>query len=176
MKKQTGEEFKNKWKVLAKLSFNNTYLTDISHWICGCPSFLTSHFLICKHLVQQKGDVDISQFFDQVHHHRQYPFIDTTLTEINNFKQLVVQMLCIEVEDEDLVVYEEVYIRLIDVMEKTLEILKDQQDKKNFKWVKGIEKNFKPIEDMLTEISVYKRRRTMPRTFKNHSYNTLFFN
>jgi hypothetical protein len=29
---------------------------------------------------------------------------------------------------------------------------------------------------MLNEISVYKWRKTMPCTFKDHSHNTLFFN
>jgi len=47
-------------------------------------------------------------------------------------------------------------------MEKTLEILKDQQSKGNFKWIKDVEKNFKLIKKMLTEIMIYKRRKTMP--------------
>jgi hypothetical protein len=167
--------FKKEWKNLAEQPLNNMYLTDISNWICGCPAFFISRFLICKHLVQQKGDIDV-RFFDQVHHHHQYPFINIALTEINDFKQSVVQASYLEDEDENSIIYEEVYNRLIDIMERSLEILKDQQGKKNFKWVKGVEKNFKPIEDMLAEISVYKRRRTMPRTFKDHSHNTLFFN
>ncbi|RHZ84589.1 hypothetical protein Glove_79g125 [Diversispora epigaea] len=75
-------------------------------------------------------------------------------------------------QDEDSKVYEDMYCKLI----KLIDILKDQQCKKNFKWIKGIEKNFKPIEEMLNEISVYKRRKTMPRTLKDHSHNTLFFN
>jgi len=61
-------------------------------------------------------------------------------------------------------------------MERALVILKDQQIKENFKWVRSVEKNFKPVEVMLSEITLYKRRRTMPRTFKDHSYNTIFFN
>ncbi len=60
-------------------------------------------------------------------------------------------------------------------MEKTLEILKDQQDKENFKWIKSVEKNFKLVEKMLSKITIYKRKRIMPRTFKDHSYNILFF-
>ena len=66
------------------------------------------------------------------------------------------------IEDEDSRIYEELYNQLIDIMEKTLEILKDQQSKGNFKWIKGVEKNFKPIKKMLTEIMIYKRRKTMP--------------
>ena len=53
-------------------------------------------------------------------------------------------------------VCDEVYNRLINVMERTLEILKDQQTKKNFKWVQSIEKNFKPVEVMLSELTLYK--------------------
>ncbi|CAB4425108.1 unnamed protein product [Rhizophagus irregularis] len=64
----------------------------------------------------------------------------------------------------------------IDTTEKILEILQDQQGKRNLKWAKGIENNFKLLEKMLSEITLYKRRRTMPRTYKDHSYNTLFFN
>jgi len=79
-------------------------------------------------------------------------------------------------EDNDLQVCEELYDRLIDTTEKILEILKDQRDKRNLRWAKGIENNFKPMEKMLSEITLYKRRRTMPRTFKDHSCNTLFFN
>ena len=80
------------------------------------------------------------------------------------------------VEDENSQIYEELYNHLIDMMEESLEILKDQQRKGNFKWIKSVEKNFKPIEKMLSEITLYKRRRTMSRTFKDHLHNTLFFN
>jgi hypothetical protein len=100
-------------------------------------------------------------------------------------------------EGDNLQDYEELYDRLIVTTERILEILKgnirifyiysksfinmylilfviNQRDKKNFKWVKNIEKNFKPIKNMVSEITVYKKRRTMPR-FKDHSHNTLFF-
>ncbi|GBB84216.1 hypothetical protein RclHR1_10840001 [Rhizophagus clarus] len=54
--------------------------------------------------------------------------------------------------------------------------LYDQRNKGNLRWARSVEKNFKEIEKMLSEITLYKRRRTMPRTFKDHSNNTLFFN
>ncbi|PKY52638.1 hypothetical protein RhiirA4_470400 [Rhizophagus irregularis] len=119
-----------------------------------------------------------SQFFDNVHRHHQYPFLDTSLSQNYNLVQLTSQAVTnIEVnENENTQVYEELYDHLIDNMEKSLEILKDQRSKRNFKWIKGIEKNFKPIEKMLSDISLYKQKRTMPRRFKDHSHNTLFFN
>ncbi len=52
----------------------------------------------------------------------------------------------------------------------------DQRDKRNLKWARNIEKNFKEIEKMLSEITLYKRRRTMPRTYKDYSNNMIFFN
>jgi len=80
------------------------------------------------------------------------------------------------IEEENLQEVEELYEWLIDVTERVLEVLKDQQSKKNSQWIKSVEKNFKAIETMMSEVTVYKRRRTMPRTFKDHSHNTLFFN
>jgi hypothetical protein len=79
-------------------------------------------------------------------------------------------------EEKNLQEAEDLYERLIDVTERVLEVLKDQQSKKNSQWIKSVEKNFKAIEMMMSEVTVYKRRRTMPRTFKDHSHNTLFFN
>ena len=65
------------------------------------------------------------------------------------------------IEDKDSRIYKKLYNQLIDIMEKTLEILKDQQSKGNFKWIKDVEKNFKLIKKMLTEITIYKRRKIM---------------
>ncbi|CAG8578680.1 5605_t:CDS:2, partial [Scutellospora calospora] len=60
------KSFKQEWKKLKSSTIHNdnTYLTSLSNWVCGCPYFATSRFFICKHLVQQKGIVD-AQFFDQ---------------------------------------------------------------------------------------------------------------
>jgi hypothetical protein len=29
-----------------------TYLTDIDKWVCSCPRFFKSRFLMCKHLIR----------------------------------------------------------------------------------------------------------------------------
>src|SRR5205809_74974 len=39
------KSFKKEWKELSTQTINNSYLTDINNWICGCPYFLKSHFL-----------------------------------------------------------------------------------------------------------------------------------
>ncbi|RHZ75509.1 hypothetical protein Glove_213g137 [Diversispora epigaea] len=167
-----------------KRKFEQVFLVKQKKADC-CSFFFTNCFFICKHLVQQKGIVDVP-FFDQIHRCYEYPFLNT-LFQINNSNQFLQITSNIEtIENEKLKVIEkenleneeceELYNHLIDTMEKSLEILKDQQSKKNFKWIKGVEKNFIPIQKMLLEITLYKRRRVMPRTFKDHSCNTMFFN
>ena len=42
-KAEWRKAFKREWKKLIKQPINNdTYLTDINNWICGCLAFLTS--------------------------------------------------------------------------------------------------------------------------------------
>jgi len=83
-------------------------------------------YLICKHLVQGKGDVDI-QFFDQVCRWHQYPFLGISMP-MNNFKTSIIISETFKdndlFEDTDLQMCKEVYDRLINTTEKILEILK----------------------------------------------------
>lgn len=51
--------------------------------------------------MQQKGDIDV-QFFNQVHRHHQYPFLNITFTEANDFKQSIVQISYFEGEDDEI--------------------------------------------------------------------------
>ncbi|GES88228.1 hypothetical protein GLOIN_2v1481686 [Rhizophagus clarus] len=106
-----------------------------------------------------------AQFFDQVHHHHSYPFLNTSLIPVENSREPMEIVGIFEeensLEDNDSHICKELY---------------DQRNKGNLRWARSVEKNFKEIEKMLSEITLYKRRRTMPRTFKDHSNNTLFFN
>ena len=53
------KELKCEWKRLQKkeIIYPNAYLTDVDRWICSCKYFLTSRFMICKHLIHLKGSV-----------------------------------------------------------------------------------------------------------------------
>ena len=50
------KQFKHEWKKLAHTVIttpvNNKYRPDPVWWVCTCPLFVCSCFLICKHLVQ----------------------------------------------------------------------------------------------------------------------------
>jgi hypothetical protein len=70
------KEFKKQWKLCAvkpiedpdKLEYNpRPYL-----WVCSCPAFIKSRFLICKHLVQKVHPVKPA-FFYQVSRERVCP-------------------------------------------------------------------------------------------------------
>ena len=69
-----------------------------------------------------------------------------------------------------------IYDRLINVTEKALGFLKEHKEAKNSKWIKGVERNFLLVENMVREIETYRHRRTMPLTWKDHSNNTRYLN
>ncbi|KAF5324409.1 hypothetical protein D9619_011185 [Psilocybe cf. subviscida] len=71
------KDFKREWKKLEKrditLPINDAYRPNVRKWICTCPAFVTSRFLICKHLIQLVDRVP-PKFFLEVKRHRSTPF------------------------------------------------------------------------------------------------------
>jgi hypothetical protein len=43
-----------------------THHTDISRWVCSCPSFLISRFLLCKHLVREANRLTKNKLKDDL--------------------------------------------------------------------------------------------------------------
>jgi hypothetical protein len=70
------KEFKRTWKKLAKtpieLPINDKYRPDSRRWVCTCPNFVRSRFLVCKHLVQSVQQVP-PLFFLEVKRNRTTP-------------------------------------------------------------------------------------------------------
>ncbi|CAB4424214.1 unnamed protein product [Rhizophagus irregularis] len=120
-----------RWFLWLRAGCSNKLFNFKDQYVCRSTleTFLTSRFFICKHLVQQKGTVN-SQFFDNVHRHHQYPFLDTSLSQNYNLAQLTSQAVTnIEVnENENTQVYERLYNHLIDNVEKSLRNSKDQTE------------------------------------------------
>jgi hypothetical protein len=169
------KQFKAEWKQLSKRSIENTYATNLQNWVCSCPYFLINRFMICKHLVQLKGVVN-AEFFRKI---QQNPFICEGICEIPSS---MVRTIATS-ETENAALTEEgwedsvnIYDRLIDVTEKALGYLKEHKETKNSRWIKGVERNFLLIENMVREVETYRHRRTMPLTWKDHSNNTRFLN
>jgi hypothetical protein len=71
------KEFKSEWKKAMKtqitMPLNEKYRPDPKRFICTCPQFVISRFLICKHLVQLFHPVD-PVFFLEVTRNRSTPF------------------------------------------------------------------------------------------------------
>lgn len=68
-------------------------------------------FLLAVFYLQTPSAAKDVKFFNQFHRHHQYPFINIASTEINSFKHSIVQASYLESEDENSVIYEEVYNR-----------------------------------------------------------------
>jgi hypothetical protein len=43
-----------------------THHTDISRWVCSCPAFLISRFLLCKHLVREANWLTTNKLKDDL--------------------------------------------------------------------------------------------------------------
>ncbi|KAJ6546393.1 hypothetical protein DFH09DRAFT_927184, partial [Mycena vulgaris] len=71
------KDFKSEWRRCREtpitLPLNPKYRPDPHKWVCTCPYFSKSWFLICKHLVQAVHPVH-PLFFLQVHRNRTTPF------------------------------------------------------------------------------------------------------
>ena len=70
-------DFKSEWKKAMRtpiiMPLNKKYQPDIKHFICTCPHFVVSRFLLCKHLVRQFKPVN-PKFFLEVTRNRCIPF------------------------------------------------------------------------------------------------------
>ncbi|CAG8850941.1 21696_t:CDS:1, partial [Racocetra persica] len=52
---------------------------------------------------------------------------------------------------------------------KALEIVREQKTKQNYKWSKSVKSSFAGLQKIVTDIEIYKRRTTNPRTWKDHN-------
>jgi hypothetical protein len=71
------KDFKSEWKKAMKtpitMPLNERYRPDTKRFVCTCPRFVMSRFLICKHLIQQFHPVN-PHFFLEVTRNRTLPF------------------------------------------------------------------------------------------------------
>lgn len=73
------KDFKKEWKRAARVAINDSpenqdrYRPDLHRFVCTCPYFATSRFLLCKHLVQLFCPVPPT-FYLEVTRNRSTPF------------------------------------------------------------------------------------------------------
>ena len=73
------KDFKSEWKKLYERFTEpdriQHYHTDPVRWTCGCPYFLASRFLVCKHILSCYEPIpNPVDFFRSVQRHRSFPF------------------------------------------------------------------------------------------------------
>ncbi|KAI9488736.1 hypothetical protein BDB00DRAFT_963242 [Zychaea mexicana] len=73
------QAFVNHWNKAYRLPENSNanalYQPTVDTWTCGCKAYLTSRFLICKHLVKRSGHGEIPASGVLVHRQSTQPFI-----------------------------------------------------------------------------------------------------
>ncbi|RIB05717.1 hypothetical protein C2G38_2218921 [Gigaspora rosea] len=173
------KHFKSEWRILSRRPINNTYITNVDQWTCGCLYYLTSRFGICKHLVQQKEPVS-SNFFDQIKRNNQPPFLTECDQDLVNVQSITLHNSNESNDNEN---YnnqsensDEIYNELITLTTKALTLLEEQKEASNILWARSIKKKFNSINRMVEEVEQYKRKRTLHLTWKGHTHNTRFLN
>jgi hypothetical protein len=73
------QAFKKSWDKVAAMEIapgmDDRYHIDVSDWICSCPAYLHSPYLLCKHLVTKKsGKVFLPTFMETARRH-DYPLV-----------------------------------------------------------------------------------------------------
>ncbi|CAB5180518.1 unnamed protein product [Rhizophagus irregularis] len=131
--------FKSEWKRLAKHNVSNDL--DPDKWICGCLYYLTSHFFICKHLIQQKGEI-LPKFFDHIKRNNQYPFLENADNRSNSTPNTLLQLVpCIQ---NECTIHEELtkndsdafFDELISIIKAATDLLEEHKLSQNIKWEK----------------------------------------
>ena len=73
------QNFKKDWNRLAmadvESGMEDRYHVDINNWVCSCPAYLNSRYLLCKHLVTKKnGRLFMPTYTETIRRH-DYPFL-----------------------------------------------------------------------------------------------------
>src|SRR5882724_108239 len=79
------------------LPLNSKYRPDPKAWVCTCPYFVKSQFLVCKHLIQSIPTMPPT-FFLEVMHHCTTPFWQIPGRQLTESGQNPQTSMSVEVE------------------------------------------------------------------------------
>ena len=85
------------------MPINDAYEPKVEEWVCTCPAFTISRFLVCKHLVQRMHKVPLTFFLEAVRF-REPPFWrHETLRPLEEYRSdsLAVATQPVEGKDDD---------------------------------------------------------------------------
>jgi hypothetical protein len=98
------KEFKKTWRKLETreitLPINDVYRPNATKWTFTCPYFVTSRFLLCKHLIHRVHRVPTT-FFKEVKGHRSVPFWRHASLKVLDDEELNEQCANLAAAEED---------------------------------------------------------------------------
>jgi hypothetical protein len=190
-------DFKSDWKQLVKKSIadgvKECHYTDLVRWICSCPSFLGSRFLICKHLVHRaleaaksRDSQGIRLVYANFKRQDNYPFLiwdgskqhnspqktdeETSRNDVFDSRFLVADGDD-ETHDPDIRQNCELKVaalkRMADHLEQELSV-------NNLQHVSGVVNNMDRLFTMLDDIESARRKRRRDRTWRGSTPWTMF--
>ena len=191
------KHFKQEWKKLSSraedMVANDRYHTDPAKWTCSCPYFLTSRFLICKHIIAcYESIVERIDFFNNVTRSRTSPFWlhpqlvlrpefrhcenqgDTVISDEDGseFSEDSEDDASIDAAaaDEDNLAdpdddLEEEFDAFESDLQQAVDIFREQRAKGNKKFLEKFMDVCRSMRKQVREIIGRKNQRTMPRTW-----------
>lgn len=73
------KSFKKEWIKLSTTDIapdiDERYHIDVNNWICSCPAYLNSRYLLCKHLVSKKNGNEFLPTFLKTARRHDYPLL-----------------------------------------------------------------------------------------------------
>jgi len=178
------KDIKREWKELMKADriTSNFHVTDVTRWVCSCPSFLKSRWPMCRHLIHNVPPIVNSEFFNTVVRQEVYPFLqhpdlqgDASFAETNHPSNLgSISTPIFDYPDtnnrsQGEQLFREIEQCLIDCQE----FVAEQYDRKNYDWIRRVNNKFDGIRILVKDIKAYRKRVSNPKTWKDHNQNTL---
>ena len=188
------KDIKKEWKKLRRYNRQSTHIhaVDTTKWVCSCRAFLTSRWPMCYHLVHNSPDVLSSpDFFKTVIRQEHYPFLQHPLLQENlpmesnhpssldivssSFSSNIMDHFDhLDTDDNNVYEEEELFSNVRKCLEDAQEIVADQHSKKNYRWIRAVNKHFSGIRKLVNDIHAYNRLLHNPRTWRGHNENTMF--
>ena len=69
----------------------------------------------------------------------------------------------------------EIFVEIENTLERALQIVQEQHALSNIRWAKSINKSIEGVRKIVNDINRYNNRITNPKTWKEHSNNTMFY-
>ena len=201
------KDFKKEWKKLNERQTEpirlQQYHTDPVRWTCGCPYFLSSRFLSCKHILSCYEPVsDTVDFFRTIQRRRNFPFwthqqlvlqpqywlseADTKPNKTDDSDEdeedeedadtassIADQDQLVDLEED----VEEDFDRFAADVQSAMDMAREQRAKGNNKFVQRFIAAHALIRTLVQEVKLLRNQRTMRRTWTAWKHPaTMYYN